>query len=467
MAEIFISYSQKDKAKVRLIAESLEREGLDVFWDPEIPPGETWDNVIARELKAARCVIVAWSEASAESDWVKEEADFGKRMKALVPVQIDPSGPPLGFSRIQTANLSDWTGDPAHGEWRKVLDRVRHHGVDTGTVDPAPPAEPRQAGRLRDALYENAPQAAPSQAQPSSFQYSGGGSQPAASAGAGAGAAAFASTPAGPSGAKDPVTEFDFQYAFFKPKGRMTKKPFWIGFAIFFVASILIGLVPIVGPLLMIFPGICLYGKRLHDFGQSAWLYGGLQIFGFMLGMIGGVAAESGSMDPAGLLGLIGFMFLVNIGFTLWVGLTDTEPRPNKHGPVPGTRRKYDEAKSLCERAIMIVEKAHGAELQDLAKPLNNLAGLLQLQGKYDEAKRHYERAIAITENTLGAEHPGFGISLYNFAGLLSRQGDINEAILLLGRALSIFQASLGTDHPYTQMVASALMKIPEIMNSN
>ncbi len=358
MAEIFISYSQKDKARVRLIAEGLEQAGFDVFWDPEIPPGETWDNIIARELKAARCVIVAWSEASAESDWVKEEADYGKRMKALVPVQIDPSGPPLGFSRIQTANLSDWTGDPNHPEWRKVLDRVRHHGVDTSAAREMPGQETRQAGALRDALYSGGgssasggasdrgrtgPQA--SGAQPSSFQFggSGGGGQ----AAFGGGAASFAPAGGGASGQgrKDPTTDFDFQYAFFQSKGRMAQKPFWIGFAILFGVSFVGGMIGAVAPaivlllnLALLYPSICLYGKRLHDFGMSAWVFGGFFLATFLMGaVIGGVMGASGAY-PEEIMMTSGILnFLITIAFSLWVGLMKTEPQANKHGPVPGT----------------------------------------------------------------------------------------------------------------------------------
>jgi len=359
MAEIFISYSQKDKARVRLIAEALERDGFDVFWDPEIPPGETWDNVIARELKAARCVIVAWSEASAESDWVKEEADYGKRMKALVPVQIDPSGPPLGFSRIQTANLSDWTGDPNHPEWRKVLDRVRHHGVDTGAASDTPPEEGRQAGALRDALYGGASataggdasrargrgeRAAPGgQAAASSGGFGTGSGGTGQAAFSGGGAAGFA--PAGNAATGDPAATFDFPYAFLQPKGRLAQKPFWIGFAMLFGVSFLGGIVSAAVPavaillnLALIYPSVCLYGKRLHDFGMTAWIYGAYLLASFLMGaVIGGVMGASGAY-PEEIMMTTGILsFLITIGFSLWVGLMPSQKTENKHGPVPGT----------------------------------------------------------------------------------------------------------------------------------
>jgi serine/threonine-protein kinase len=34
----------------------------------------------------------------------------------LVPAQIDPVEPPLGFGLIQAADLTDWSGDTSHIE---------------------------------------------------------------------------------------------------------------------------------------------------------------------------------------------------------------------------------------------------------------------------------------------------------------------------------------------------------------
>lgn len=343
MAEIFISYSQQDKAKVRPIAESLEAEGFDVFWDPEIPPGETWDNVIARELKSARCVIVAWSETSAASDWVKEEAEYGKRMKALVPVQIDPSGPPLGFSRIQTANLSQWDGDPGHPEWRKVLDRVRHHGADTSAAPPTPEPETREAKRLRDALYEDEATASapPQPAQPPVQPHVQSGPVHRAGASDAAPQARFASGPASQGGKSG--QRFDFPYIFFSLQGRLSRKPFWIGVAILFAVQFVSGFVFAMVPaatflisLVLIYPSLCLYGKRLHDFGQTAWIYGGYLIASFMLGaVIGGVMGASGAY-PEEIMMTTGLLsFVLTVAITLWIGLMASQPRDNKYGPAP------------------------------------------------------------------------------------------------------------------------------------
>ena len=52
LADIFVSYSRQDKARVAPLVAALEAEGWSVWWDPEITPGEEFDALISRELEA-------------------------------------------------------------------------------------------------------------------------------------------------------------------------------------------------------------------------------------------------------------------------------------------------------------------------------------------------------------------------------------------------------------------------------
>ena len=114
-AEIFISYAREDEQRIRHLCRALEAQGWSVFWDRRIPAGLTWDDYIGRALTGSRCVVVAWSEASVSSRFVKEEAHAAMNRGVLVPVLLDPVAPPFGFSMIQAADLSAWArgGDPA------------------------------------------------------------------------------------------------------------------------------------------------------------------------------------------------------------------------------------------------------------------------------------------------------------------------------------------------------------------
>jgi hypothetical protein len=100
VSDIFISYSKLDRAKAQVLAKALEQEGWSVWWDPKIPPGKTFDEVIERALDTAKCVVVLWSKKSVLSDWVKTEAAEGKRRGILIPALIeDDVKIPLEFRR--------------------------------------------------------------------------------------------------------------------------------------------------------------------------------------------------------------------------------------------------------------------------------------------------------------------------------------------------------------------------------
>jgi formylglycine-generating enzyme required for sulfatase activity len=129
MSDIFISYASHDRDRIRPLAEALEAHGWSVFWDATLLPGETWRRKISKELEAARCVIVMWSERSVESQWVEQEAEEGQRRGILVPAFIDRVTIPLGFRGLQAANLVGWNGAPEHREFVKMLRAIVMHAA--------------------------------------------------------------------------------------------------------------------------------------------------------------------------------------------------------------------------------------------------------------------------------------------------------------------------------------------------
>ena len=111
---IFVSYAREDEGAARTMVAALENAGLRVWWDREIPPGKTWDEVIGRALDTASCVLVLWSRNSVQSRWVREEADRAASRGRLIPVLIEKVDQPFGFGRIQAADLTGWRGDASH-----------------------------------------------------------------------------------------------------------------------------------------------------------------------------------------------------------------------------------------------------------------------------------------------------------------------------------------------------------------
>lgn len=127
MAEVFISYKREEIASARLVAQALAEEGYSSFFDAHeeqgIEIGETWDHRLERELAAASAVVVLWSALSVKSDNVRDEARRAAARGCLVPARIGSCEAPLGLGTIQTADLSNWTGDRNDPRWRLLVDR--------------------------------------------------------------------------------------------------------------------------------------------------------------------------------------------------------------------------------------------------------------------------------------------------------------------------------------------------------
>jgi len=160
MADLFISYARGDRARAKLLAEALAREGWSVWWDRNIPPGKSFDKVIEEALDSAKCVIVLWSNESVSSDWVKAEAAEGARHGILVPVLLERVKPPLEFRRLQAADLSDWhlsdqQTASSHPEFAGFLKAI------TQTLGGVPKVKVRDVPRPR----ESEPQTGPLQVQ--------------------------------------------------------------------------------------------------------------------------------------------------------------------------------------------------------------------------------------------------------------------------------------------------------------
>lgn len=121
MTDIFLSYGSEDRPRARLIADALEAEGWDVWWDREIRAGERFDHSIDQAITQARCIVVLWSRISVGKNWVLEEAADGRDRGVLVPVKIDEVALPRGFRRIQAASLVGWDGNTDSPPFRRLM----------------------------------------------------------------------------------------------------------------------------------------------------------------------------------------------------------------------------------------------------------------------------------------------------------------------------------------------------------
>jgi TPR repeat protein len=147
MADVFISYRREERAKAELLAKAFADEGLDVWWDAGLQAGETFDEKIQSLLHSAKAVVVLWSPAAIESEWVRGEGTIGRERGVLVPVMVKPTRIPVPFNLIHTIDLTSWNGDRADPAYRAVVARVQDLA---GRKDAAPlkPLPNRQLRRL-------------------------------------------------------------------------------------------------------------------------------------------------------------------------------------------------------------------------------------------------------------------------------------------------------------------------------
>ena len=127
MADVFLSYAREDAERAAAIARHLQDAGWTVFWDRRVVAGSLWEDVIERELRASRCVVVLWSAASVGSRWVRTEARFALNRNTLVPASIDGTEPPLAFQFVEAAQLHAWNGDIDDPEFAILTDGIAQH----------------------------------------------------------------------------------------------------------------------------------------------------------------------------------------------------------------------------------------------------------------------------------------------------------------------------------------------------
>ncbi|MGE0046497.1 MAG: toll/interleukin-1 receptor domain-containing protein [Hyphomonadaceae bacterium] len=124
MADVFISYARDDRHRVETLNQALREIDLDVWIDARLTPGESFEAEIRREANLAKAMIVCWSPNAIESNFVHGEAGIGRARNVLIPLRLIACDIPLGFSRLETVDLTHWQGAQDDPEWLRVVKRL-------------------------------------------------------------------------------------------------------------------------------------------------------------------------------------------------------------------------------------------------------------------------------------------------------------------------------------------------------
>ncbi|MEZ5995470.1 MAG: toll/interleukin-1 receptor domain-containing protein [Hyphomonadaceae bacterium] len=119
MADVFISYSRLDHARVQPIADRLGSLGYSIWWDRHLRAGQVFVDEIERQLDSARAVLTAWSANARNSTWVYAEAARGLDHNKLLQVRLDNARLPLPFDALQVSDMSG-----SRSEWGTLEDAL-------------------------------------------------------------------------------------------------------------------------------------------------------------------------------------------------------------------------------------------------------------------------------------------------------------------------------------------------------
>ena len=110
MADIFISYSQKQPEVTKVLAAELEALGYTTWWDTGLKPGDHYTKLIKQQIDLAKAVIVIWTPEFVESVWVLAEAKHAYQGGKLITVHVagfDFATIPLPYNVLHCTPVTD------------------------------------------------------------------------------------------------------------------------------------------------------------------------------------------------------------------------------------------------------------------------------------------------------------------------------------------------------------------------
>jgi hypothetical protein len=131
-ADVFISYKREERARVEEIAQALRALELSVWFDARLQSGHSFDAEINREVRAAKCVLVCWSKAATESEWVRAEAAIGRQRGVLAACFLEPCDLYPPFNLVHAEDLTRGGLDAANPAWTKLVDQIGRYAGRPG-----------------------------------------------------------------------------------------------------------------------------------------------------------------------------------------------------------------------------------------------------------------------------------------------------------------------------------------------
>ncbi len=124
------------------------------------------------------------------------------------------------------------------------------------------------------------------------------------------------------------------------------------------------------------------------------------------------------------------------------------------------------QAENLYKKSLELREDKFGPQHAYIIPSLNGLAKVYGKQGKYEKAKALYERALIISKR-FDPEHPQLASTLAGLAKINKAQKEYTEAEKLYLRSLQIFENKLSNHHPVIIKIYQDLIDLYELTDQN
>ncbi len=162
--DVFISFASPDRTAAETVTGVLERRGFDCWiCTRDVPPGGNYQESIADTIRAAKVMVIVFSNNANASDEIKKELSLASKQKLVViPLMIEDAVPGAAFdyefsTRQLVRAFEDW--DRAMTQLANQIAAIVQVGraagvrkrktaqVDTPLPTPPPPDFLREGGR--------------------------------------------------------------------------------------------------------------------------------------------------------------------------------------------------------------------------------------------------------------------------------------------------------------------------------
>ncbi len=108
--DVFVSYSRRDRAVMRIVRDTLMAAGFTVWSDENLEPGsQSWKNDVQQAIEGAGSMVAILSPDAKDSEWVSEELNYARIHKLrvfTVLVRGDESNAiPFGLTGVQWVDM--------------------------------------------------------------------------------------------------------------------------------------------------------------------------------------------------------------------------------------------------------------------------------------------------------------------------------------------------------------------------